>query len=224
MPYGGDLKETFTHFISYTLIPGESIARQNERVICVLKWKSKRDVLMLSTKHSKGFTTVVKKGRVIRKPKVIVAYNKAKGSVDISDQMTSYSSPLRKTVKWYKKLAIELVLNTALVNSWVMYCENKKTDIELVQFRRQLVDYLTQTESGPEASNERPRRVKHKLQTKEATVRSTRRFCAQCYKTNVDTYGSKAAKNKTKKVSTFCSECDNEPHLCLPCFNRIHKI
>ncbi|GBP12693.1 PiggyBac transposable element-derived protein 4 [Eumeta japonica] len=48
-----------------------------------------------------------------------ISYNKAKGAVDLSDQMTSYSSPLRKTVKWYKKLGMELILNTALVNAWV---------------------------------------------------------------------------------------------------------
>ncbi|GBP71846.1 PiggyBac transposable element-derived protein 4 [Eumeta japonica] len=48
-----------------------------------------------------------------------ISYNKAKGAVDLSDQMTSYSSPLRKTVKWYKKLGIELILNTALVDAWV---------------------------------------------------------------------------------------------------------
>lgn len=42
---------------------GESIAMENERGICVLKWKDKRDVLMLSTKHSKGSSTIRKKGK-----------------------------------------------------------------------------------------------------------------------------------------------------------------
>ncbi|GBP95425.1 PiggyBac transposable element-derived protein 4 [Eumeta japonica] len=43
------------------LKPGESIAMENERGICVLKWKDKPDVLMLSTKHSKGMATVLKR-------------------------------------------------------------------------------------------------------------------------------------------------------------------
>ncbi|CAG4999425.1 unnamed protein product [Parnassius apollo] len=85
---------------------GESIAMENQRGITVLKWKDKHDVLVLSTKHSNGKRTVLKKGRAIKKPKIILAYNEAKSSVDMSDQMTSYSSPLIKTVKWYKKLAI----------------------------------------------------------------------------------------------------------------------
>lgn len=207
--------------IEAKLKPGESIARENERGICVLKWKDKRDVLMLSTKHSNGFRTVLKKGKAVRKPKMIFAYNMAKGSVDLSDQMNAYSSPLRKTIKWYKKLGIELILNTALMNSWVMFCENNKTKMGIVEFRRQLVEDLTAPEKETVEGFQRPRRLKHNLTKKEGPVRNTRRFCKQCYKTNVELHGSKVARNKTKKVSTFCNEC--EMHLCLQCYNMIHK-
>ncbi|CAK1581825.1 unnamed protein product [Parnassius mnemosyne] len=145
---------------------GESIAMENQRGITVLKWKDKRDVLVFSTKYSNGKRTVLKKSRAIKKPKIILAYNEAKSSVDMSDQMTSYSSPLRKTLKWYKKLAIELILSTALVNAWIMYKENKNTNQGIVQFRRQLVEYLV--DSGVDKENceqrqERPKRMKHEL-------------------------------------------------------------
>lgn len=149
------------------LKPGETISMENERGICVPKWKDKRDFLMLSTKHSKGMSTVIKKGRPVRKPRMILAYNKAKGAVDISDQMTSYSSPLRKTVKWYKKLAFELILNTALVNAWVMYTENKNNKESIVQFRRQLVEYLVDSDKDEtEVAVERPKRLRHELMKK----------------------------------------------------------
>ena len=42
------------------------------------------------------------------KPKVVIDYNKGKSSVDLSDKMPSYSSLHRKTVKWYRKLVVEL--------------------------------------------------------------------------------------------------------------------
>lgn len=160
------------------LKPGESIGMENERGICVLKWKDKRDVLMLYTKHSKGMATVLKKGRSVRKPKMILAYNKAKGAVDSTDQMTSYSSPLRKTIKWYKKLAIELILNTALVKSWVMYTKNKNTKSSIVQFRRHLVEYLVDSENDETDVGrvERPRRLKHELLKKEGPARKMRRY------------------------------------------------
>ncbi|CAG5015037.1 unnamed protein product [Parnassius apollo] len=152
---------------------GESIATENQRGITVLKWKDKRDVLVLSTKHSNGKRTVLKKGKAIKKQKIILAYNETKSSVDMSDQMTSYSSPLRKTVKWYKKLAIELFLNTSLVNAWIMYKENKNTSQGIVQFRRQLVEYLV--DSGVDKENceqqqERPKRMKHELLKREGSV------------------------------------------------------
>lgn len=204
---------------------GEAMAMENEDGVTVLKWKDKRDVLMLSTKHSDKFAVVVKKGKQIRKPKVILDYNKSKGSVDLSDQMGAYSSPLRKTVKWYKKLAVELLLNTAVVNAWVMYTENKKSNTSIVDFRRALIEYLIRSADSQETIlNQRPKRLKHELKTKEGKVRDTRRFCVQCYKDSVKEFGRKIAKNKSKKVSTYCVQCDGEPHYCLTCFNKIYRF
>lgn len=203
---------------------GETMAMENEDGVTVLKWKDKRDVLMLSTKHSDKIAVVVKKGKQIRKPKVILDYNKSKGSVDMSDQMGAYSSPLRKTVKWYRKLAIELLLNTAVVNAWVMYNENKQSKSSIVDFRRALINYLTRPADSQEIIiNERPKRLKHVLKLKEGKVRDTRRFCVQCYKDSVQEFGRKVAKNKAKKVSTYCVQCKGEPHFCLKCFNYVHR-
>ena len=35
--------------------------------------------------------------------------------------MASYATTLRKGVKWYRKLATELMLGMAVVNAWVAY-------------------------------------------------------------------------------------------------------
>ncbi|KAK9745450.1 hypothetical protein QE152_g6957 [Popillia japonica] len=43
--------------------------------------------------------------------------------------MTSYQSPLHKAVKWYRKVAVELLFGTAVVNSWILYKFNKSTPI-----------------------------------------------------------------------------------------------
>lgn len=138
--------------------------------------------------------------------------------------MGAYSSPLRKTVKWYRKLAIELLLNTAVVNAWVMYNENKQSKSSIVDFRRALINYLTRPADSQEIIiNERPKRLKHVLKLKEGKVRDTRRFCVQCYKDSVQEFGRKVAKNKAKKVSTYCVQCKGEPHFCLKCFNCVHR-
>ncbi|XP_049878455.1 piggyBac transposable element-derived protein 2-like [Pectinophora gossypiella] len=207
---------------------GESVAMENERGITVLHWKDKRSVFMLSTKHSKGFASVHKKGKVFRKPKMIIAYNRAKGAVDMSDQMSAYSSPLRKTIKWYKKLGIELILNTAVVNAWIMFSENT-AQRGIVEFRRQLVEYLIDSgkEVPEDVENEsiskRPKRLKHTLKIKEGKVRQSRRFCIDCYKSCVSSFGSRIAKNKAKKVASYCFECPGQPHYCLECFNKCHR-
>lgn len=206
---------------------GEFMAMENEDGITVMKWKDKRDVMMLSTKHSDKLCTTVKKGKEITKPKMILDYNKSKGSVDMSDQMGSYSSPLRKTVKWYRKLGIELLLNTAIVNTWVMFTETCNSKISIVEFRKSLVEYLTSSfapqENEHRELDSRPKRLKHELKTKSGKVRNTRRFCIQCYKDMVQQFGRKVAKNKAKKVNTYCTQCEAEPHMCLPCYNKLHR-
>ncbi|KAL6433497.1 hypothetical protein ACFW04_006540 [Cataglyphis niger] len=103
--------------VSKKLKRGELIARENKSGITNLKWKDKRDVLMLSMKHSAEMATVHKKFYSCEKPKMIVDYNLGKSSVDLLNQMIAYSSPLRKTLKWYRKLAIELLLNTCMNKS-----------------------------------------------------------------------------------------------------------
>lgn len=79
------------------------------------------DVLMLSTKHSAEMISLPKGSCSYEKSKMVVDYNVGKSSVDLSDQMAAYSSPFRKTIQWYRKLAIELLLNTCVVNSLMLY-------------------------------------------------------------------------------------------------------
>ncbi|CAG4997908.1 unnamed protein product [Parnassius apollo] len=176
---------------------GEFVAQENDCGITVLKWKDKRDVLMLSTKHTDKFTRLNVRGKAVQKPAMVIDYNKCKASVDMSDQMTAYSTPLRKTVKWYRKLAIELLLNTAVVNALIMYKETTKKNISVVYYRKNLVQYLTKSgrpETGNLALELRPKRRKHELVKKEGPVRKMRRFCVGCYKNNVEKMSRKRRK------------------------------
>ncbi len=62
-----------------------------------------------------------RKGEEVLKPECVIAYNKAKKEVDMSDQLTSYYTPLQKSKKWCRKLAIELIAGTSVVNDSVLY-------------------------------------------------------------------------------------------------------
>jgi hypothetical protein len=73
----------------------------------------KREVLVLSTIHSGETVTLTKRGKEVVKPKMVTDYNDGKASINLSAQFASYGSCLRKTVKWYRKVAVELILGTA---------------------------------------------------------------------------------------------------------------
>lgn len=76
-------------------------------------------------------------------------------------QMSSYTTPLRKTTKWPKRLAMELLLNTAIVNSYILYKLITKK-LSVVQFRTALVEYLVNTGVPETSASIKPRRVKHR--------------------------------------------------------------
>ncbi|KAJ8933858.1 hypothetical protein NQ318_004689 [Aromia moschata] len=75
---------------------------------------------------------VQRRGKKINKPQAIIDYNKGKSSIDISDQMSSYSTALRRSIRWYKKVAIEILLGTSMVNAHFIF-GSWKTVIDLYQ-------------------------------------------------------------------------------------------
>lgn len=76
----------------------------------MLKWDDKLSVLVSSTCHTDKMVEIQQRRRPIQKPEAIVEYNFGKISVDLSDQMSSCSSALRKSIRWYKNLTIEIPL------------------------------------------------------------------------------------------------------------------
>ena len=112
------------------LKPGEVQAAENDDGIVVIKWKHKRDVLILSTKHDDTTVDSGKKSRKkepIIKPKAVIEYNQTKQGTDLSDQMSSYHSLLRKSVRWFHKLAIKVLLGLSIVNAHCLF--NKRQSI-----------------------------------------------------------------------------------------------
>jgi hypothetical protein len=140
--------------------------------------------------------------------------------------MISYSSPLRKTVKWCKKLAFELLLNTCIVNSLVLYKLVIKKCISVTDFRMKLALHLMK------CSNEEPNSSflssttfvsRHELKKIEGPVKKMRQFCKACYNKNSLELGRTKAKNYTKKVVNSCLNCEDSNFFCLECCNLIHR-
>ena len=120
---------------------GEHIAYSKGPLTCV-KWRDKRDVLMLSSCFGAELRPTGKVNRnrePIQKPAMVLAYNEAKGGIDLSDQIASYHNELRKSMKWSRKVGFAILLGVAVVNSYIIYrlCRNERLQID--EFREQLV-------------------------------------------------------------------------------------
>ncbi|CAG5046445.1 unnamed protein product [Parnassius apollo] len=128
---------------------GEKIARQKDNLYTVLKWHDKRDVLMISTCQGDGMSNVTTKRGDVMKSDAIIDYNDAKKGIDISDQLASFHSPLRKSLTWYKKIAIDLLFQVAIINASCIY--NELADgpkLTVLQIQEHLVRHFL----GPVAS------------------------------------------------------------------------
>lgn len=199
----------------------EIIGRENSSIV-ISKWKDKREVLMLSTKHGLEQAPTGKKtrqGEEITKLKVIIDYNHAKQGIDISDQMACYFTPLRKTIRWYHKIAFEYLLSTAVVNALVIYKSTK--NMTILEFRQSICEALCDIKLDQQPSTSNP--IKHKLkefETRDSTNRKTRKRCLSCYENLAKIEGRSVAAKKAKKVSTFCSDCEGSPAFCLECFTK----
>ncbi|VEN43200.1 unnamed protein product [Callosobruchus maculatus] len=212
---------------------GEIYGKQCNKVK-VIKWVDKRPVTMVSTipVHNATLTNTGKtnrKGDEVFKPQCVLDYNQAKKGVDLSDQMSSYHSVLRKGIKWYRKVAFEVILGTALVNSWIVFNMVSTTKVGIVAFRRQLAEELLSVKEqreevqGRREESTKGKRRLHTLVKPDGPGRKKRKVCKGCYDTLRETLTSREADKRVKRIISYCQNCPNMPGFCLPCFNRYHN-
>jgi hypothetical protein len=215
---------------------GEAYGLQNKEGVKLIMWKDKKDVLMISTRPSHS-ASVVDTGKInfrnesIMKPQVVVDYNQGRQGTDLSDQLSAYYTCLRRSIKWYRKVAFELIFGTAIVNSYLVYREHYSTNsMTILKFRESLVRSLLlgipfeKLKPGPRqktASQMKRKLSDHKLEEREGSARDVRRRCAGCYEKISQEQSREAGHATAKKVKTFCSDCDK--FFCLDCFNQQHR-
>ena len=144
----------------------------------------------------------------------------------MSDQMSSYQSALRKTKKWYRKLALEFITGTSVVNAWVLYNKISPKKIKIRQFKDCIVENLMKRDETPETSAVEECIVpnSHVLQEAPGPKRVTRKRCRSCYDILSQNEGVKKARASARKVNTFCAACEGKPYLCISCFNLKHDL
>jgi hypothetical protein len=211
--------------LSQKLKKGEVVEAFSEDGLCILRWKDKREVLMISTEFSAQMIDATnRRGLTSRKPQAVVEYNKNMSGIDHLDQMMSYYPIERKSVKWYKKLGLHL-LNLLLLNSYFLFSENARK-IPMIDFRLQIVETLLALSRTPTPMDRQPSSQPSSSKTKglsdhfprlydkdERQKRRKQKKCKECFK-----------KNACKDTSDYCPACPDDPGLCLDqCFEDYHR-
>lgn len=121
------------------------MSESNTKVI-VGKWVDKRDVAFLTTKSCPEMTEVQTRSGMKNKPSTIIEYNSVKSYIDVSDQISSYSNPVRRSIKWYRKVGIEIFASTCVVNALILYNTALDKKMDVTTFRESLVEGLYKDE------------------------------------------------------------------------------
>ena len=214
----------------------EVSGKRNSKGLKVCHWKDKRDVFTLITcpEHDAKLAPTGKKnrkGEPVMKPPSITEHNAAKIGVDKSDQMSCYNSILRKSTKWCRKLAIELLLGTSIVNAWVIYnkyCLHRRYKLPILEFKDSVTMSLIcgiakeNLNPGPDRAKISGKHKTHELVEADEPKSNNRKRCRGSYDQIANVEGTNVARSKACRVNTFCGTCEGKPYLCVLCFNLRH--
>lgn len=193
---------------------GQTTCRYADGVM-IGKWRDKRDVLYISTEYKNDMvTTTNRRGQEKQKPKPIAAYNMHMSGIDFQDQMLSYYSGHRKSLRWYKKLGIHII-NMMLFNSYILYNRYAAKKTSLYDFKLAVVEDLLPPLENEENVTKIATLKSHlpKKCPKKEGGRTLRRRCKHCW----------ATKKIRKETQYICVDCPGSPGLCLePCFFKYH--
>lgn len=198
------------------------------------KWKDKRDVLMLTTKHAATWSEVDCKFKGVgvtkrTKPDCILDYNCNKIGVDLNDQYVSYYSLNRKSMKWWKKMFFNLVAR-AMVNAYVIYNKSSTQPrrLRFSQFLMPCGEELVETasadepgpSSGPHFVGKGTRLIgRHFLEKIPSSEKKEKvsRVCKVC----ADRTKAATGQRGRKETVYYCPDC-NVPLCYHPCFKIFH--
>lgn len=224
--------------VSAKLKRGEFIWKRSGEVY-VTKWKDKRDVLTLTTAHHPNLVEVENRyGEPKIKPVDVASYNDHMSGVDRADQMTSYYSSPRKTIRWYKKVLFHL-LDVSVWNAYYMY-KKFHPKISFLYFRdsliislidlppdvregKQLISLSKSTpgrpisKTLPPITRSLPSQNYHTLEKipppNDWKRKSYFLRCRQC------------TQNKIRRQTSYrCETCPDKPPLCVTCFGSFHNL
>lgn len=213
----GNRKNNCQEVVQAKLRKGEVLEKCDEASgIMMGKWRDKREVLFMSTEHSATLKeTTTKRGEEKVKPDAIIHYNKYMSGVDRKDQMLSYNACDRKTIRWYKKIGLNIV-QILLLNAWHLYQRYSGSKTSFHNFRFSIIEDLVEEKTSPRKILKAPAPTMVHLPShlpRQEGGKVKRKDCRVC------------RGKKIRSATTFCCLlCPDNPGLCLePCFRVYHN-
>ena len=214
-----DRKENPKDLVTKKLKRGELFWKRSDSVV-ICKWRDKREVLTISNMHQIEMVDCMNRNKkVTKKPNTVRDYNSGMLGIDRSDQMLSYYSSLRKTICWYKKLALH-IMEVCLLNAYILYNENRTEKMKLLKFRESVTchllgDLVNQLRrQAPILQNQENNSFHYlvSLPPKQNKQRPTKP-CRFCWKNR-----------KRKETRYVCDVCSVKPALCIDNYFKVYHI
>ncbi|GFN97637.1 PiggyBac transposable element-derived protein 4 [Plakobranchus ocellatus] len=216
-------------FMNKPLATGEmDFRRQNQ--VSVIRWKDKREVNILTTKHLPEMVEHRTRTDVKMKPTAVIDYSANMCGVDLNDQLIAYNPMHRKTIKWWKKLAFHM-LSLTLVQAFILHNEylkaSRKKPWQLCDFAKAVCLALVMRGGQLNEAAEEERLVdrlsgRHFLVPIDEDNPRKRGSCHVCYKRAKKDGATRAQlKNQASRTTFKCNICKNA--FCVyPCFIDYH--
>ena len=211
---------------------------QTETPMVAIKYRSHKDkasgkekvVYILSTFHQPQMEEVnvfTKDGIAVKKPTAIKGYNIHMGGEDRVDQQLHTLQCLRKSYKWYRKLAFRPVAQMVL-NSYKIYEKKKGIKITFINFVLVVIkQLLTTLPPQPQPANIVPhddcvrlvgRHFPAVREPADPPKKRPTKNCRVCY-----AQGKRTDEGKPLKTVYICPDCPSNPGLHPEsCFKLYH--
>ena len=176
-----------------------------------------------------------KDGDIIQKPASIISYNANMGGVDMVDQQLDQLLVLRKSYKWYKKIAFRLLLQGFLAAHKLYIFNGGNRNHDFLHFMHDAVTqiFLLSPRIEREVRSGRDNIVRltgrnhfpaKRQQTTDASKQKSKvKRCRVCYARRITTQ-----KGQGIKTTWICTGCPDEPGLCMDgnktCFQTYHTV
>lgn len=189
--------------------------RSSRTGMLALTWMDSKQVSVLSTVHTSALALVERGwGPQVSKPQCIVDHNAGMKGVGLGEQLASSYPPVRRSIKWYKKLFFYL-FDLATVNAHAIYRylghRRQQVDFRLDLGNAIIEEHLPDVDPYGPASLPSPPRLQGGTRhaARETPGRRYRR-CLLCYRAG-----------RRRMTRTMCSVC--QVSLCTyGCFERYH--